>query len=378
MTPQRKFTKDGYLHLYQISADKSLIFLTVPDMVLLFTLICVKARQYHIHVTALCIMYNHFHLQASAQRREDIEDFMKAVAWAFAFLYNKNYGLKGQLFHHPFGSAPKTKSKKISGNWIYIANNPVGKKAAQQAWDYRWNFLRYAPQLDPVSGAMTSARHPFSEEYQPLEASKAMLYLVKTVKKRAAAGDVIDYRFFSSSRYASLSEKERLQLLDIIITTYNIIDYEPIMRKYGSMEQFCRVLSEVEGGEYDLNDDWEPEDYRHYLQMISIAAEEGYDVRSRRLGPGGNYQGKENPSKVGSSSDSRHSASDKTLDCFGKCPKQKPLFDKNLSVLREMPEVLGDAERMIRRFKTEVGASDLEIGKFLRIKNYGKNNNGIR
>ena len=357
MTPQRKFTKDGCLHLYQISADKSLIFLTVPDMILLFTLICVKARQYDIRIAALCIMYNHFHLQASADRRVDIEDFMKAVAWAFAFLFNKNYGLKGQLFHHPFGSAPKTKPKKISGNWIYIANNPVGKKAVGKAWDYRWNFLRYAPGMDPVSGGLKyspSSRHPFSEEYHPLEASKDMLYLVKTVKNRTAAGDFIDYRFFSSSRYASLSEKERLQLLDIIITTYNVIDYGPMLRKYGSVEQFCCILEEVEGGEYDLNDDWEPEDYRHYLRMISIAAEEGYDVRSRRLGPM------------------------QTLDCFGKCPKQKPVFDKNLSVLREMPEALGGVERMIHRFKAEVGASDLEIGKFLRIKNYGKNNNGIR
>ena len=321
MSHQRKFYRDGYQHLYQISFDKSLIFCTVPDMILLFTLICVKSRQYHIHITALCIMYNHFHLQASALNRSDLDGFMDAVTWAYAIIYNRWYGLRGQLFHHPFGSAPKAKPKKISGNWIYIANNPVGKKAVQQAWDYRWNFLRYAPKLDPSSGLLTytsSARYPFSEEYQPLEASKAMLYLVKTVKDRAAAGEVIDYRFFASEKYASLSEKERLQLLDIIITNYNTIDYKPILFKYGTIERFCRVLEEVEGGEYDLRDDWEPEDYRHYSRMITIAAEEGYDVSKQRLGPGAESDGR--------------------------------------------------LERMIHRFKMEVGSTDLEIRKFLRMR----------
>ena len=358
MSHQRKFNKDGYLHLYQISYDKSLIFCTVPDMILLFTLICVKARQYHIHITALCIMYNHFHLQVSAQSRDNLNGFMDAVSWAYAIIYNRWYGLEGQLFHHPFGSALKNKPKKISGNWIYIANNPVGKKAVQKAWDYRWNFLKYAPTLDPVRDSLTyspSARHPFSEEYQPLEASKAMLYLVKTVKKRAKAGDVIDYRFFSSEKYVSLSDKERLQLLDIIITTYNIIDYKPMLRKYGSVERFCRVLEEVEGGEYDLNDDWEPEDYKHYLRMITIASEEGYDVRTQRLRPDSIYQ---------------------TPLCFGPGPNQKADFNEKHRVIGPRAESAKEFEmfrRMIHRFKTEAGATDLETGKFLRIRNYGKN-----
>ena len=301
-------------------------------MILLFTLICVKARQYRIRITALCIMYNHFHLQASGHTREDVECFMHAVAWAFAIIYNRHYGLGGQLFRHPFGSALKVKPQKITGNWIYIANNPVGKKAVTRARDYRWNFLRYAPELDARSSQLKyspSSRHPFSEEYQPLEASKEMLYMVKAVRNRASDGEIIDYDFFSSPRYASLSEKERLQLIDIIIISYNIIDYEPMLRKYGSVEHFCRVLEEVEGNEYDLSDDWEPEDYRHYRQMIAIAAEEGYDLRRQR------YAGRD-------ASENRGQA---------------------------MPEAL--AERLVRRFKTEVGATDIETGKFLKIKNYG-------
>lgn len=327
MTNQRKFYDNGCQHLYQITKDRSLVFLTVADKILLFTLICIKAKQFKIRITAICIMFNHFHIQAIAESREAIKSFMSAVTWGFAIISNRHYGLSGNLFHKPFGSAPKVRQKKIIENLIYIANNPVGKKAVEAALDYRWNFLRYAPQIEAGTGRLAwpaVSRHPFSSEYNPLDASKDMLYLVKSVKLKAAASDWIDYKFFDSQRYKALGPKERQQILDIIIIMYNVIDYEPVLRKYGSVESFGRVLSEVEGNEYDLSDDCELEDYRHYERMMKIAAEEGYDVRRQRyagVGEGGH----------------------------------------------EMPPDL--AERLVRRFKIEVGASNLETCKFLKIVN---------
>lgn len=268
--------------------------------------------------------------------KKEMEEFMSAVTWGFARCYNNHFGLAGKQFHRPFGNAPKVKDKKIISNLIYIANNPVEKKAVESAWDYRWNFLRYAPRLEAATGRLewpASSRHPFSAEYDPLEASKDMLYLVKAVRLRAAAGKVIDYEFFRSQRYLSLCKEEQQQLIDIIITTYNVIDYEPILRKYGSMESYSRVLREVEGAEYDMDDDFEQEDYRHYLRMIAIAAEEGYDMRVRR------YAGVEG------------------MDC-GAGQARGPMMPAEL------------AERLVRRFRREVGASNLEIRKLLKIKNY--------
>lgn len=324
---RRKFYVKGCQHIFQISVDGSLIFSTDADKILLFTLICTKAPQYHIHITSICIMLNHFHIQANIENREDMENFIYAVTWSFAYIYNRHYGLRGKVFHKSYGNAPKVKPKKIIENLIYIANNPVVKKAVESALDYRWNFLRYAPQIEAGTGRLAwpaVSRHPFSSEYNPLDASKDMLYLVKSVKLKAAASDWIDYKFFDSQRYKALGPKERQQILDIIIITYNVIDYEPMLRKYGSVESFGRVLSEVEGNEYDLSDDCELEDYRHYERMMKIAAEEGYDVRQKRyagVGEGGH----------------------------------------------EMPPDL--AERLVRRFKIEVGASNLETCKFLKIVN---------
>ena len=334
MTPERKFYPRGFQHIYQISADKSLLFCTIADMILLFTLICTYARKYNIRITQLCIMFNHFHIQISAERLEDLESFISAVNWAYALIYNKHYGIKGQVFRHSYGSAPKWQPAGISGNWIYIANNPVGKKAVQDAWDYRWNFLRYCPD-HPQS------KHPFSEEYNPLDASKEMLYLVKTVKNRAKEGKYISYDFFDSDKYTCLIEKERKQLLDIIISEYNVIDYEPLLMKYGSINQFCRVLKEITGNEYDIDDDWEPEDYRHYTRMIAIAAEEGYDLRKERLKWSGNFP---------------YQQAD-----IGKKAVRKNLKADNALMSDEM------AYRLIRRFRNEVRATDVELRKFMRV-----------
>lgn len=323
MYKRRKFSETGCQHLYQISIDKSIIFCTVADMVLLFTLICTKAKQYNVQITEMCIMFNHFHIQAYIRSRKDMEEFMSSVTWAFAIMFNRRYGLEGKLFHKPYGNAPKVKHKKIKDNLIYIANNPVEKKAVSAAWEYRWNFLRY------------TSPNPFSEVFDPLEASKEMLYLVKAVKLRAAAGKVIDYDFFDSYRVMSLCEKEKQQLIDFIIYTYNVIDYQPIIERYGSIDNYCHVLNEVEGKEYDEDDDWEPEDYKHYMKMISIAEEEGYNMRYTR------YEGVE-----------------------GLPPSCKRT--KNSGSL--MPKEL--AEKLIKRYRNEVRASTLEICKFLRI---GKN-----
>ena len=63
-----------------------------------------------------------------------------------------------------------------------------------------------------------------------------------------------------------------------------------------------------------MNDDWESEDYKHYTRMMSISKEEGYDLSQRRRAD------------------------------------------------RETAEVLK------KRFINEVGASPLEIRKFLKTK----------
>lgn len=254
---------------------------------------------------------------------------MDSLTWTFAIIFNHHYGLKGNVFHKSYGNACKMTADSITGNLIYIANNPVGKKAVSSAWDYRWNFLRYSPFLSNETNKpefSEYSRHPFSERFDPLEASKDMIFLVKAVKRMARAKQYLNYRFFESQKFRSLSEREKQQLADIIITEYNVIDYVPILQKYGSVQEYCKVLSMINGNEYEISDDKEKENYRHYMKMISISAEEGYDLRTKR------YSGVEGETT-------------KNNDC---------LMSRKL------------AEKLKRRFIAEAEASRIEIRKFLK------------
>lgn len=326
MSKRRTFYSGGCQHLCQISFDGSLLFCTVADRILLFSLICLYAVIYNVRITHICIMFNHFHIQAYFRKESDMSEFMSSIAWCFATIYNRKFGLGGAVFHHSYCSAPKYTSKKICSNAIYISNNIVEKHGVSSAGDYRWNFLKYSPSRNSSTGELyrtDASIHPFSEKYDEDAASEPMKKLVKEVHCKHKAGKPISYDFFESPTYKALDNKERLQILDIIISTYNVIDYEPLLQKYGTIDNYLRTLEVVEGSEYDLGDDTDREDYKHYNAMIAIAEQEGFDMR----------------------------------------------FVRYANAESMPPELL---HRLIGRFRTEAGASALEIRKLLKIKDYGK------
>lgn len=288
MGKKRNVRTDSFQHIYQITFDKGIIFCTAADCVVLFTLICIKALKHKARIIALTIMLNHFHIEASFPTPNALASFMNEVTSSFARAYNRKYGLSGKVFHKPYGSAAKTRDSRISDNFIYIANNAKEKKAVVHSEDYKWNFLKYM-----------ESTHPFSEEYDPYAASSDMQYLVKKFKSRHLAGDYISFGYFSSKEYGGLPDREKAQLIDMIISTYNMIDYSYALKKYGSMERIKDVLENVGGAEYDVADDYDKEDYKHYYKMIRIANEEGYKMSERRYRGIGHGHGQMQPELAG-------------------------------------------------------------------------------
>lgn len=299
------------MHIYQKSVDSGAIFCTIADYILLYTLICVKAKKYGVRLISISLMINHFHILASFGSKRLLESFMISVTSVFARKYNSKYGLSGKLFAKPYGSAPKVRPNKVADSMIYVAANGLNKMAASTAEMYRWNFLRYA-----------ESDHPFSDEFNPLKASQNMLALVKRVNQLFESDKYIDYKLFDSKRFNQLSEDERKQLVDIIISKYNVIDFSATQQMFGSLDDAFRMFSMASGSEYDIHDDTSREDYKHYYKMIKIAESEGYDMRTTR------YVG------------------------FG---------DEANQMDGEM------AERLCRRFRMEAAASVHEIGMFLHI-----------
>lgn len=269
----RKCYKNGVQHVCQKSYDNGIIFYSNVDYIVFFTLLCVKATQKNLSVLAICLMLNHFHIEASFPNKSVMSSFMNGLTSSFARMYNKQYKLSDKVFKKPFRNAPKYSDKKVRDNFIYIANNPVEKKAVSKAEEYRWNFIKYM-----------ESQTPFSEPLNPLTASKTLLSLMRKVKTRYSRGWYLDYSFFRKG-YDSLIEKERLQLIDFIVSTYNVIDKDLILSIYGSVETAIQAMNSVSGSEYDMTDDYSDEDYRHYYKMVRIAKREGYDLRKIRFNP---------------------------------------------------------------------------------------------
>lgn len=186
-------------------------------------------------------------------------------------MYNRQYGLSGPLVGGQFKNAVKQKGQKVRENFIYICNNPIVKHAVPRAEQYRWNFLAYM-----------KLSHPFSEEILPGTESELLVQVLSNVRTRKNSGRPIGYLFFGGL-YSRLEGREKRQMIDYIVSEYNVLDYETVRREWGDYEKICQVLSTVAGTEYDIAEDNAPEDYRHYYRMIRLAAREGYDLSMVRL-----------------------------------------------------------------------------------------------
>ena len=272
MNPKRKFSTKGYVHIYQITADRGICFYTAADCMVWFTLFCVLAEKYKVRVLAVCIMLNHFHIEAQFPSREAMSAMMQELDARFTRQYNRKYGLSGPLFKGRYGSAPKIKEQKVRDNVVYVYNNPVPKKAVARAELYRWNFLAYM-----------DSDHPFSEMVVIRRSSRNLLTVLASVRQSRRRGAPLGYAFFSGL-YDSLTPEERLQVLDYIVSCYNVVRYDDLRRMWGGYLQLCVALKTVGGEEYDLEDDRSQEDYRHYYQMARLTPQlTGVDLAAARF-----------------------------------------------------------------------------------------------
>lgn len=271
MTPKRKFTSRGYIHIFQITVDGGICFYTAADCLVWFTLFCVLAKKYDVYVIAVCIMLNHFHVEAHFPSMEAMSAMMQELDARFTRQYNQKYGLKGRLFKGRYGSAPKYKEQKVRDTVVYVYNNPVPKKAVARAELYRWNFLAYM-----------DSPHPFSDKVVIRRSSRNLLSVLAAVRQNKRHGAPLGYAFFSGM-YASLELDERLQVLDYIVSCYNVIRYDALRVMWGGYQSMCSVLKTVGGAEHDVEEDSSQEDYRHYYQMTKLMLQEGIDLASSRF-----------------------------------------------------------------------------------------------
>ena len=260
---RRKYYKDIINHCYHRAGDGGVIFYTVSDYLVWFTIVCTKARKYKVTILAMCPMPDHVHLSVVTSQKKTLSAFMSEYAHDFAVEHNVACCRKGDFFQHPFGSVPKVGAKKARSNIIYIANNPVERQLVEKAEEYRWTFLTYA-----------ESDHPFSEKLVRDKASQSLRRVLDEVDGLRNADRPLNYamlkRFFKK-----LDRRESLQLTDYIISKYNVIDYDAVLSYFdGNYRAMLTAIHSTTGSEYDLNEPFVGKSDAYYNQMTGIILRE--------------------------------------------------------------------------------------------------------
>ncbi len=292
---RRKFLPGSPNHIYQRSRNGSVIFYSLEDCLVYFTVFCTCVKRYGVTVLGLCEMYDHIHQLVVAQELPALSEFERMVNMKFSYEYYDDlkrgadglvsgldrrsrdnpdtFGCKipniGHLFRSPFGSAPKVGNKKIRTSIAYLYNNPVERNIHPEAIKWRWNFLAYA-----------FSDHPFSEKLLRSEASTKLRKDLKEVEGCYVRGCHLRYAQLRRM-FEGLSPREKEQLIDFIVITYNVIEYDRLSSYYGSPEKMLLAINSNTGSEYDIKEERHHNPDTSYGQMMNYVVRHHYVTRAK-------------------------------------------------------------------------------------------------
>ena len=250
-------------HVYQNTQNGFLIFYSVRDCLVFFTVFMVVARNHRVRILGLCLMADHIHVLVEADSRRELSSFVQHYTAWFTALWNAHHGQSGSLFRGPFGFAPKVSDKDRRSAIAYLFNNPVEKRMAVRPELARWNFMPYA-----------ISRYPFSEPIKKEYARFALRNALKAVDYASQACRPLSYAALDRLR-ARLSADEHRQLADYIISTYSVIDYETTISYYGSYGNMVMAVNTAKGSEYDIKEEFSPGSDTVYGRMTTLLLEQG-------------------------------------------------------------------------------------------------------
>lgn len=238
----RVFRPGAIQHVYQNTVDGSLIFYSVKDYLVLLSLISITSRRYHVTVIGICMMPDHIHLLAIADKVEALSQFVCYYTSIFVRYYNPTVNRNGQMFRHSFGSAMKVDDKRIRSAIAYLYNNLVEKQLADNVESSRWNFIRYAV-----------CRHPFSEPINLATASRALRRAMEFTRLTRQEERPLTYDMITRITNP-LTDREKRQLTDHAIRQYNCIDYSTLIRFFGSYDAMVTAFNTTTGSEYGVGE----------------------------------------------------------------------------------------------------------------------------
>ena len=261
-----KFSADAPVHIYLRGFDGNLLFYCNSDRLVFYSIFSLEAANRRIKVFSLCLMLNHVHALVQAECYEDLRSFCRVVQWKYARSFNTASGMKGQIFQQSFGWASKSGEKKIRTCLAYIANNPVEKHLCQRAEQNQWTFLEYGRR-----------RYPFSVPYRLDTCPWRLRMAVTRMRKLRQSNAPLTYEVLLRIT-ARMTVEEIRHLTDRIVNIYSVIDYPSAVAYYKSYGAMLDAFATNTGAEYDINEKYEYEQERVYIQMCRDLHQAGFDL----------------------------------------------------------------------------------------------------
>lgn len=210
------------------------------------------------------MMINHIHAHIICHTEKDMIDFVKLYSSIFVTEYNKNKKRTGPLMKRGVGWASKSTAKDIMTSIAYLGNNAVLKKLCTKAEKYMWCFLAYAINKNPFSTPLVIRR-----------ASPDMTRSIAVVKSYAKRNRYLNYAALKLI-FTKLANEEKRQLIDFIIVSYNVINYNKMISFYGNYDKMILAINSNSGSEYQIKEDWDGTSDKPFFDMMKITDQMGY------------------------------------------------------------------------------------------------------
>lgn len=258
---------DGALcHVYSKGNGGNVIFYSIEDCLVFFTLFSVLVKKYDMKVVAFTIMINHYHVAVFCREAKQLSAFIRELEKIFAREYNSSRENSGSLFKRDFGRAPKTILKKAKNCVVYINNNPVAGKLTNDAVLYRWNLLAYKDNDNPFSKPLPPKRMM----------NRNLRYAKSLIDSAVKGGQFINYQNMRAM-LSRVTADEWMSLLDYVICSYNFLDYQEAGNLFGGWDRLIIAVDSMAGGEDDMKEDWE--NYAYYRDIIRACRSSKVDLR---------------------------------------------------------------------------------------------------
>lgn len=264
MNASQHFNHYALQHIYVRAEDCGVIFYSLEDRLVYYTISACMAKRHKIVVAAAAIMFTHTHQSIAAHTLGQIHNYLHDANSSFARMYNNHYGRCGRLFDRHPGRSQKKSSKEQRTNLIYVFNNHVEKQLCRSSTDERWAFLPYF--LSP---------HPFSQPINLKQSSKEMRRFIKLVDRRVNRGAPLDYKDLNTI-FTKLYSFEKEQFVDYVISKYNWIDPNYSISLFKDLDSMIRAIDSSTGSEYSIKEEFTKFADTQYVNLIRYA--ESHDL----------------------------------------------------------------------------------------------------